>query len=376
MSYNRKELAPIPILYLNYSMEVGGIETLIYEFVFRLDGNRFLPSVCVFREGGSLEKKLKSKGVQVYCIEKKEGIDFLLISRLRRLLQEKDIKILHTHNYSAWLYGVLAAKGIKDLRHIHTEHSNVDKKRRAWTERVLSRFTDSIVCVSEDVKQSMIKNQKISPERITVIYNGVDTDRFCPDLEKRKAFRKKIGIKQDAPVVGIVARLTPVKDHSTLLKAFSELSKANKDAVLLIVGDGELRNKLEHETEELGLRDRVLFLGERRDTPELLNAMDIFVLSSLSEGHNVSLLEAMATGIPTVVTSVGGNQEVILDRVTGYLVPPGDSRILADRMKYLLKEKDLIIKMGKKARSRVVDKFSIEGMMEEYKTLYSAFIRS
>lgn len=364
------ETGNLPILYFNYSMEVGGIETLIYEFVNRLNGKGFLPSICVLRGGGSLEKRLKSEGIQVYDIKKREGIDLSLIPRLRKILIQRGIRILHTNNYSALLYGVLAARCIKGLKHIHTEHSNVDRKRRYWTERVLSYFTDNIVCVSDDVKKSMVNNQGILPERLTVIYNGVDTERFCSDPNKKEAYREKLCIKQDAPVVGIVARLTPVKDHLTLLKAFSMLSKGIPEAVLLIVGDGQLKSVLVRQAHEMGLNNNVIFLGERQDIPELLNTMDVFVLSSLSEGHNIGLLEAMATRLPVVATNVGGNSEVIVEGATGYLVPPQNPEELGGKIKVLLQDENLRLKMGSEGTKRVMEYFDLNMMIKAYQELY------
>lgn len=363
-------LNPVSVLYLNFSMEVGGIETLICEFATRLNSNGFLSSICVFSGGGSLEKKLESEGVMVGCVEKKEGIDLTVIPRLRRFLREKGIRILHTHNYAAWLYGVLAARGIRGLRHIHTEHSNIKKKRRGWVERLLIHFTDRIVCVSDDVKRSMIEHQGISSEYLNVIYNGVDTNRFCPNSFKRKLYKDELGIKHDALIIGIVARLAPVKDHSTLLKAFSKVSENIPEAILLIVGDGELKHTLIKQTSEIGLENNVYFLGERQDIPDLLNVMDIFVLSSLSEGHNMSLLEAMSTGLPVVATDVGGNSEVIVDGVTGFLVPSESPNILGEKIGTLLREEKLRLQMGKNGRKRAERYFNTNSMIKNYENIY------
>jgi len=360
----------IPILYLNYSMEVGGIETLICEFVLRLKGNGFLPSVCVFKGGGILEKRLESAGVPVYCLEKKEGIDLSLIPKLRRLMKDEKINILHTHNYSPWLYGALASIGLKRVKVVHTEHSNVNNRRRAWAEKALSFFTDRIVCVSGDVKESMISGQGLLPDRLSVIYNGVDTERFYPDIDKKKMFKERFNISQDAVVVGIVARLNPVKDHSTLLKAFKIIFDKVTDAVLVIIGDGELREEIEREINGLGVRGRVLLLGERTDIPELLNMLDVFVLSSLSEGHNMSLLEAMAVGLPVVATNVGGNVEIVDDEKTGFLVPARSPQLLAEKIGMLLQNNGLMSSMGEKSREKVLSLFSVERMIEGYKNVY------
>lgn len=375
MYCDTKKHRPIPILYLNYSMEIGGIETLISELTHRIGGNGFIPYIGVFKGGGSLEKGLISDNISLFNLNKKEGIDLTLAGRLRRLLMDKRVKIIHTHNYSSWFYGVLASSGIKGLSHIHTEHSNVGEKRRVWIERILSWYTAKIVCVSEKVRRSMINNQGISSERLTLLYNGVDTKKFYHDFNKRQSCREKLGIKQDSPVIGIVARLNPIKDHFTLLEAFAQVSKDIPDASLLIVGNGELKDKLENKTRNLGLTKNVFFLGERRDIPELLNAMDIFVLSSLNEGHNVSLLEAMATGLPVVVTNVGGNLELVLAGITGFLVPPKETAMLSEKIKMLIKDEYLRSQMGKRGRLRIVEYFDMDRMVNAYCTIYNQLLQ-
>lgn len=364
-------LSPVPVLYLNYSMEIGGIETLIYEFASRLNGNGFSPSVCVLKGGGTLEKKLGKGDIQVYDIEKKEGIDISIVLKLRRLFVQKGIKILHTNNFTSWFYGVLAARGIRGLKHIHTEHSNVKRMRRGWGEKLLCYFTDFIICVSNDVKRFMISNQYISQQRLRVINNGVDSEKYSPSVKNKEIWRRQLGINIDAPVVGIVARLDPIKDHKTLLKAFSMLSDKIPDAVLVIIGDGEMKNALIEQTRELNLEHKVFFLGERQDIPELLNAMDIFVLTSLSEGHNVSLLEAMSSGLPIVATHVGGNTEIVIDGVTGLLVPPNSPEVLSAKIETLLKDEHLRLQMGEISRMRVLEYFDMHKMIENYKKIYT-----
>ncbi len=372
----KKSSNTIPVLFLNYSMDVGGIETLICEFASRLNSKGFLPYVCVFSGGGSLEENLQSEGVKVFCIKKKEGIDFTVIPKLRSYLKGKSIKILHTNNYTPWLYGALASMGIRGLKHIHTEHSNIEKKRRGWAERLLIYFTDSIVCVSDDVKQSMIQYQSISPKRLTVVHNGVDTDKFCPDQVKREHYRDELGIKHNTLVIGIVARLAPVKDHKTLINAFYKIYEKIPEAVLLIVGDGESKHMLIEQTCDMGLDKVVLFVGEKHDISGFLNTMDIFVLSSTSEGHNVSLLEAMSTTLPVVATDVGGNSEIVIDGVTGLLVPPVRPDILSDKILILLRNSNLRSQMGNNGRVRITKYFDMNRMIATYQEIYLSTLNS
>jgi sugar transferase (PEP-CTERM/EpsH1 system associated) len=360
----------IPVLYFNYSMEIGGIETLIYEFASRLNNNGYLTSVCVLKGEGILEERLGKENVRVYDIAKKEGIDISVVLKLRRLIIQKGIRILHTNNFTSWLYGVLASRGVKGVRHIHTEHSNVKRKRRGWGEKLLCHYTDFVICVSDDVRDFMINNQSIPEKQLRVIHNGVDSDKFSPSAERKEHIRTQLGIRYNRPVVGIVARLDPIKDHRTLLKAFALLSDNIPDALLLIIGDGEMRASLESLNRALGLENNVRFLGERQDIPDLLNAMDIFVLTSLSEGHNVSLLESMSSGLPVVATSVGGNVEIVRDKETGLLVPPDNPEELSAKLGVMLRDEALRMKMGEKGRARVLECFDLQAMLENYKGVY------
>ena len=371
-----KQTDIVSVMYLNYSMEIGGIETHLYEVACRLNSDEFLPSICVLKGGGTLERRLESKDIAVYDLCKREGIDLAIVLKLRKLLLEKGIRILHTNNYSAWLYGVLAALGIRSLKHVHAEHAIIDIKRRARIERLLSYFTDSIVCVSGGVRDYMMNYQKITPRRLTVIYNGIDTDRFSRNPETRKEYRKQLGISDGSPVVGIIARLNPIKDHATLLKAFSKVSQTLPDAVLLIVGGGEMEDALVSQASALNITEKVIFLGERNDIPGLLNVIDVFVLSSLSEAHNVSLLEAMSSELPVVATRVGGNTEIVDENVTGFLVPPKDSDTLAVKIMDIIVTEEHKNNMGAKGRAKVLEKFTIDRMMNNYISLYKKLLNS
>lgn len=361
---------PFPVLYLNHSMEMGGIETLIDEFATRFRARGLSPSVGVLNGGGTLEGKLHAKGIPVIRLGKRDRVDLDTIAKLRQILKRDNVKVLHTHNYSSWFYGVLAVRGIGGVRHIHTEHSNVECRRWIYAERLMSRFTNKIVSVSGSVKDFMVERQHISPGRIEVIYNGVDTQRFRPDSRARTEYRNKFSFGEKTFVACIVARLSPVKDHETLLGAFSMLAKERPETRLLIVGEGDIRVRLESLSRDLGVCDRVIFLGERHDIPEILNAADVFVLSSISEGHNMSLLEAMATGIPVVVTRVGGNTEIVLDGVCGFLVPPRDPHALCDRIGALAGNESLMRAMGEKGREAVLKCFNVDGMIDRYLRLY------
>jgi sugar transferase (PEP-CTERM/EpsH1 system associated) len=362
------------ILYINQSMAMGGIESMIVDFARLLPPDEFDPHVAVFESGGSLESALNERRVPLHPLNKREGIDLGLLFRLRRLLRTHGIDVIHSHNYSAWLYAGLAARGLGETIHVHTEHSEVDFFRRRYAaERWLSRMTTHVVAVSKHVHDVMIREVGIHPARVRLIYNGVDTTRFAPNALARKAVRGALNLSRDQIVIGIIARLATIKNHDLLLRAYAPLCrKPNNRARLVIVGDGTERGPLGHLAHQLGIAEHVLFLGERRDTPELLNAFDIYVLPSFNEGMNLTLLEAMSSGLPVVVTNVGGNVEMVEEGVTGYLVPSNDIAALSERLRQLTDAPESRARMGRQGREHILRLFDQQVMMDQYLSLYRA----
>ena len=199
------------ILYVNHCMAMGGIENMIVDFTRHVPLDEFDPHVAVFEGGGSLERVLETGHVPVHHLNKREGIDFGLLFRLRRLIQAQGVDVIHSHNYSAWLYACLAARGIGNVIHVHTEHSEVDLfQRRYFAERWLSRFTSYVVAVSRHVHDVMIHDIGISPRRVRLIYNGVNTTRFAPNANARDASRRGLGLSPNQVVIGVVARLAVI----------------------------------------------------------------------------------------------------------------------------------------------------------------------
>jgi sugar transferase (PEP-CTERM/EpsH1 system associated) len=360
------------ILYLNHCMAMGGIENMIVDFTRLLPVDEFEPHVAVFDGGGSLEAVLKDRHVPVHWLDKHEGIDLGLVLRLRRLLRSQGIQVVHSNNYSAWLYACLASRGLRGLTHVHTEHSGVDSFRRRYAaERWLSRFTTCVVAVSKHVHDVMIEEIGISPQRVRLIYNGVDTARFCPHAQDRESLRHNLQIPPDMAAIGIVARLARIKNHEVLLRAYAKLRAApEKKTRLVIVGDGPERASLEELSRQLGIAGDVSFLGERRDTPGLLSAFDIYVLPSFSEGMNLTLLEAMGAGLPVVASRVGGNVEIVEDGNTGYLFPSGNVDALSELLGRLVSEPERRVQMGQSGRERVLRQFDQRVMMQHYLSLY------
>lgn len=362
---------PLNLMHIVFCLDVGGLEYLVLNLIKKLNKAKYNVSICSLSAKGKLEEKFIKMGIKVYHIEKSRGIDYLLYFKLASLLRKNQIDIIHTHNPAPWFYGVVAGKlaGIKAA--VHTEHSYLfaEQKRLMLAERLLSKITETIVSDSDKVTDFLVKKLGIHEERITTIVNGIDIDKFkiVVDVMAKKT---EFGIAEDSLVIGNVARLEPVKNHLYLLDVFSKVIRSFPKAVLVIVGGGSQFEILKLKAVELGIKNKVFFLGVRDDIPELLGLFDIFALTSINEGISLSLLEAMAAGRPIVATNVGGNPDVVVDGKTGFLLPLKDSEKMAEKIVSLLSNKELSIRMGEAGLKRAEQLFSLDRMVKNYENIY------
>jgi sugar transferase (PEP-CTERM/EpsH1 system associated) len=224
------------------------------------------------------------------------------------------------------------------------------------------------VCVSHDLRRWLVEDVRIAASKVVTVHNGVELTRFTGAA--REAARSALGLGVSDVLIGTVGRLDPVKDQATLLRAFGRLVPRHADARLIVVGDGPLRAQLDQLINSLGLRARARLLGERRDIPAILAALDVFVLPSIAEGISNTILEAMASGLPIVATRVGGNSELIDPDSTGALVPVGHAETLAAAIERYVDDAHLREVHGKRARARARERFSLERMSHDYGALY------
>ena len=364
--------ARMRLMHVLFSLQTGGAEHVVLNLARKLNPERYELHVCSLSGEGELAPEFRRLGVRVHTLIKRSGIDLTLCVTLTRLFRRERIQIVHTHNVAPWLYAGLAAK-LSGAALYHTEHSNVFAHQRALllAERVLAAFTRVIISDSDKVKRQLVERQGIPSRKIVTIVNGIETSLFRNEHEADKEqARRAIGVNGAAPVIGTVGRLAAVKDQQTLLEAFRQIVSHYPEALLLIVGEGPMRQELEDQTRSLGLGAHVKFLGRRSDIPELLRLLDVFVLSSVSEGLPLTVLEAMAAGVPVVATDVGGLCEVVTDRETGLLVPPRSPTHLAAAVVTLLNDHAMRTAIRHMARQRVRTRFDLDQMVQAYEAAY------
>jgi glycosyltransferase involved in cell wall biosynthesis len=286
------------------------------------------------------------------------------------LVRRERPDIVHTHSWGTICEGMVAARLARVPHVVHGEHGTMElRPRNVRMQRWLWSRVSRVLSVSSRLADRMAGEIGHPRDRIAVIRNGVDLARFAN--RDRGAARAALGLPPAAFVVGTVGRLVAVKAHSVLLDAVARLVAEGTDCVALIAGDGPLRGALASQAEALGIAGRVRFLGHRPDVEHVLGALDVFVLSSDSEGLSNTIIEAMSVGLPVVATNVGGADELVREGTTGYLVPASDGDALAARIGVLARDAALRQRLGSEGRRVVNAEFSIARMVGNYQEMYT-----
>jgi len=363
------------ILQIIATLDIGGAERQLIELVKRLDKNKYNVTVCCITRGGPLEEDLKKLGIEYHILYKRFKFDFTVIFKLTRLIRQKKIDLVHTWNFTANAWGRVSAwiAGVPII--IASEHGTFSPvlKHQILVDKLLLKCTDKIITVSDNLKESVERMEEIPHEKIIAIHNGIDINEFSTSINNTN-LKNELKIDSECTVVGIVARLDPLKDHESFLRAAGHIVKELSEVRFLIVGDGELRGKLESLAGEIGLGEKVIFTGFRRDINNILPFIDVFVLCSGSEALGVAILEAMACSKPVVATNVGGIPEVVKDEETGILVPPGNPQVLAKVIVNLLKDREKARRMGLAGRRRVEQYFDIKLNVKKAEEIYDKLI--
>ncbi len=356
----------VHIQHVLLSLQPGGLENGVVNVVNRLDPARFQSSLCCLKIAGEFAARVKRDDIAIHEFGWRGGNDIGLAWRLAKMFKQTRTDIVHTRNAEAFFYGFLGAKlaGVPHL--IHSEHGRTfnDRRIRFFAQRQMSRFTDAIFAVSDQLKRDLVGHIGIPPSRIEVLYNGVDLQRF--KSVDRASIHAEWGVRPGEVVVGSVGRLVPVKNYPLLLRAV----QAVPGCKLVLIGDGPERSGLTALAESLGIVDRVRFLGHREDVGSLLGAFDVFVLPSFSEGMSNTLLEAMAAGVAAVASDVGGNGEIVRHEETGLLFPSDDLSVLRGHLERLTADAALRARFAENGRRRALQAFDIGAMIKRYEDLY------
>jgi len=364
---------PLRILFLLTSMPVGGAEVLLVNLVRKLDRSRFAPEICCLKEPGELGEAMAAE-LPVHCGLLRNKYDLRVLPRLVRLLKQRGADAVVTVGAGDKMFwGRLAARlaGVKAV--VSALHSTGWPDGVGRLNRLLTPLTDAFIAVAENHRQHLIRAEKFPAEKVVMIPNGVDLERFAP-LPKSDALGAELGLVPSAPLVGIVAALRPEKNHRLFLSVAVEVLQDVPDANFLIVGDGPLRGSLEQYAQQLGIGEQVHFLGTRSDIAPLLALLDVFLLTSDNEANPVSILEAMSMAKPVVATRVGSVPEVVEPERTGYLAEVGDSVRLAGHVTRLLLDPLLAQQMGRAGREKVVSQWSLDRMVKGYEVLLDRIV--
>lgn len=349
---------PLRVCHVSLTLKTGGLERILADLARHHNRDVCLPEFVAIREVGRFADEIRNAGGTVHLLKPAGRVG--QIAQMRKLFRERQFDVVHTHNTYPHLYASIAAKlaGVPVV--VNTRHGQ--RAGHGWKSRTqfrwASHLVDRIIAVSDDAANLCIDADRVPARKVRRIWNGIDLSDFA-----------YTGPSQSMTAIA-VARLSAEKDFPTLLRAVQKVVKQRPEFRLIIVGGGPERQKLDQLTAELGIEQHVEFLGERTDVPQLLPQSGFFICSSLTEGISLTLLEAMAVGLPVVATAVGGNPEIVLPEKTGYLVPAQNPHALADAIEMMCRNQSQWNQMGQDGRARVSECFDVRRMAADYEQLY------
>lgn len=366
----------IKILYLVDGFNIGGAEYNLLQMLEAMDREAYDITLCSFVDRGDLKPAYEALGFPLHIIARRWRFDLSIFKRLYRLIQKGRFDIIQTLLFYPDIIGAVMARLCRVPACIAWETAShydafFKPPHRRLFYRLAMRWATCIVTVSEEAKKSVVAVERRPPEQIKVFPNGIDLARF--ERTAPAALRTEYQADGETMLIGVVARLDAIKGHSHLMEALSEVYKQHSNFQCLLIGDGECRDALTAQVRQLGLQDHVQFLGFRRDIPELLSVLDLFVLPSISEGLPTVVLEAMASTVPVIATRVGGIPEVIQSGENGMLVPSKDSTALAESILQLMNHPQLRSNIAAAGRKRVEEQYSFRRQMEQFETLYHLY---
>lgn len=362
-----------PIVYRVITwLPVGGIERRLVSIMPRLRDRGFDMRLVCIRELGPLAQELQDQGISVTLVPMKSRLDPVGILKLRQLFKSEQADLIHAHMYRSAVPATIAGHFAKTPV-IFSQVHNVgtwESKRQAGMDRFLAKWRTGMITVSKSVQTDVCNVLGLGEEKVPVLYNGSDTDKFKPDLEARTRGRVSLGVEDHRPVVLVPARLHSNKNPEGVLKAFlAARQKLENDPLLVFAGPGPLTDQMESLIKELQAEDCVRLLGSRDDMVDLYNACDVMLLSTFKEGFSNSIVEALACGKPVIAADVGGNAEAVDRSEVGWIHQAGDSETLTAQLIEALSHPEKLSKMSDDCRQQGL-RFSLDALVNQTDELY------
>lgn len=355
------------------SLNPGGTERLAIEMALAL-ADEFEVSVVCLDEPGTWASRLRRAGIPVNSMWRQPGLDVAMPVKLARYFRQSGVELVHAHQCTPWFYAALSRLLYRKPRLLLEEHGRffpeqLNRLRKAVNVAAIAPLTHRFVAVSEDVRRRLAAYEGLDYEKILVIHNGTAPVPVLDGLEREVA-RRELGFEPKDFVIGTVGRLDSIKNLPMLVSSLAGASASEPHVRGLLVGDGPALGEVTGLVDSLGMNARVVMTGFRDDARRLVQCMDMFVLSSFSEGISMALLEAMAAGVPVAVTAVGGNIEVVVDGESGWVVPSGSVDRLSAAILECVRDSGMRRALAEGGRKRFAEHFTFERMLERYKALY------
>ncbi len=364
---------PVKILHLTYHMGIGGTEQVIYQLVKNADVDLFDNTiVCLEGEVGPIGQQLQQSGTRFHVLDREPGFDTSLIKSVRELIKLENIDVVHCHQYTPYVYGVLAALFTR-AKVVFTEHGRFHPDRYSWKRRLVNPLlgltTSSIVAISAATKDALAEYEWFKRRSIQVIYNGIEAK--TQNIKATKVSQSnEFNLSDQHLVFGTITRFDTIKNLPMMVKAFATVYNQHPNARLLLVGDGDQKPDIEQLVDELNLTQAVVFTGFQTDTRKFMSMIDVYILSSFSEGTSMTLLEAMSFATCCVVTAVGGNIELIQNDINGIVVESDNTPQLSKALLRLVNDTGSRHRLGEEAKKTFEEKFALNHMIQSYQEVY------
>jgi len=367
------------VLHLINNFEIGGTERQAVELLKRLDMDRYDLRLAAVRHKGPLYSAISTRFPEVTEFPLTSFYNanaFRQFRRVRSWMVREQVDILHAHDFYAGVLGVIAAQGtgvktIASQRHLRPS----DRPVHIWAERLVNRLAHRVLVNSEAIRTQILMTRNVSPDKIVLIKNALRLPEHVLAFDAaHERLCLELGLQTNVKIVGMVAKLRSEKGHCLLVEAARRIAHSLDDVHFVLVGDGPLRHEIELQAEQSGISDRVHLLGDRLDAAGLCAGFDVAVLASLREGFPNAILEAMGASVPVVATAVGGVPELIQDGITGYLVQPGDTEALAQRLRFVLEDKTERTNIAERGRRFVMNSFGAQKMVQAVERLYDELV--